>query len=89
MTWISVKDRLPEQQGVFLVCCRSIDGERRVITTAWYYPEQGPDGWSLIAHIQVSAVTHWIAVPPPPEDEVWPREEITPPCPVKGKSDDA
>jgi hypothetical protein len=58
--WISVKDRLPEQTGAFLVA-----GAGRFVTTADWY--EG-DGWRVSRDEMVldSEITHWTALPEPP-----------------------
>jgi hypothetical protein len=58
--WISVKDRLPEEEGLYLVAVVN-DHERRYSKTAWYH---GHGNWFL--H---QKVTHWQNLPQPPKGE--------------------
>ena len=58
--WISVKDRLPEEEGLYLVAVVN-DHERRYSKTAWYH---GHGNWFL--H---QKVTHWMPLPEPPKEE--------------------
>ena len=57
--WISVKDRLPEEDGLYTVYCK--DGS---MAHAWF-----EDKW-FIDHCECGAgyVTHWMPLPEPPED---------------------
>ena len=58
--WISVKDRLPEEEGLYLVAVVN-DHERRYSKTAWYH---GHGNWFV--H---QKVTHWQYLPQPPKGE--------------------
>ena len=58
--WISVKDRSPEEEGLYLVAVVN-DHERRYSKTAWYH---GHGNWFL--H---QKVTHWMLLPEPPKEE--------------------
>ena len=58
--WISVNDRLPEEEGLYLVAVVN-DHERRYSKTAWYH---GHGNWFL--H---QKVTHWRYLPQPPKGE--------------------
>ena len=58
--WISVKERLPEEEGLYLVAVVN-DQERRYSKTAWYH---GHGNWFL--H---QKVTHWQYLPQPPKGE--------------------
>ena len=76
MNWISVKDRLPEEDGIYIVYandegCSYGEGiwYDRVVTCAewafndwiWY---EGSHEYSLCG-----IVTHWMPLPEPPEEE--------------------
>ena len=56
--WISVNDRLPEEEGLYLVAVVN-DHERRYSKTAWYH---GHGNWFL--H---QKVTHWMPLPDAPK----------------------
>ena len=68
--WISVKDRLPENDHTVLVT-RKI-GKRAYVEVANYFPESGewddPMSEYLIGKALPSVtVTHWMPMPEPPE----------------------
>lgn len=58
--WISVKDRLPEEDGLYNVYCK--DGS---MAHAWF-----EDKW-FIDHCECGDgyVTHWMPIPEPPKEE--------------------
>ena len=58
--WISVNDRLPEEEGLYLVEVVN-DHEIRNSKTAWYH---GNGNWFLHQN-----VTHWMHLPQPPKGE--------------------
>ena len=58
--WIPVAERLPEEEGLYLVAVVN-DHERRYSKTAWYH---GHGNWFL--H---QKVTHWMPLPRPPKGE--------------------
>lgn len=55
--WISVRDRLPEENGDYLVALD--DG---YIGVTWYSADEGFDLWA-----DAGEVTHWMPLPEPPE----------------------
>ena len=62
--WISVKDRLPEKKGTFLVCTKNdFYGTKNIAKVRFYDGEwHGTGGiWSN--------VTHWMPLPEPPKGE--------------------
>jgi hypothetical protein len=62
--WISVKDRLPDNDDDVLVT----DGKRLEIAFWFYYFE--PHCWSFsneLAGYDTGAITHWMPLPPLPE----------------------
>lgn len=75
--WISVKDRLPEESGNYIVCCddsscsygEGIWYSSDVVVVSEYYEgswiwyESGTE-WSL-----ENIVTHWMPLPEPPKGE--------------------
>lgn len=70
MTWISVKDRLPERGVIILISYKSgnFTGEfaRRETTIGIY----GPGVFYESSRLEVlDHVTHWMPLPDPPEDE--------------------
>lgn len=80
--WISVKDRLPDEAGEYLV---TIHGEDDVnacdfVLLAWYNPLpsllfSSDVGWSLLNEFYPfterlrERITHWMPLPEPPKGE--------------------
>ena len=78
--WVSVKDRLPENYGIHLVCLG--ENDKRIygngVHTAWYY--SGSKNWSFSldtailegkessTEIHSIDVTHWQPLPEPPKE---------------------
>lgn len=63
--WISVKDRLPEEQGTYLVFREEPYG---MITIAWY---SGPEnGWLALdgGFYADGVLTHYMPLPEPPKE---------------------
>lgn len=59
-TWISVKERLPEDEEKYLVCCCTVKGIKG-INLAWF------DGAYWHGMGSMSRVTHWMQLPKLPE----------------------
>ena len=59
--WISVKDRLPEDQEEVLVCTRSKNGIRNI--------DKGYMAIDRFIHRGCAEVTHWMPLPEPPKGE--------------------
>ena len=57
--WISVKDRLPEDQEEVLVCTRSKNGIRNI--------DKGYMAIDRFIHRGCAEVTHWMPLPAPPK----------------------
>jgi hypothetical protein len=62
--WISVEDRLPENDEYVLVCCRA---SSQVIRVSWYSTHQRK--WATDFSIGFGEVTHWQPLPLPPGAE--------------------
>ena len=69
--WISVKDRLPENEGKYILLVQ----KRHVIATFYqgnFYKSRAPKryykNW-LTENKQYSTVTHWMPLPEPPQSE--------------------
>ena len=59
--WISVKERLPEEAGKYIVCTR----KKAVYCTAFrFFHGKGYFATDLNTHI-----THWMPLPEPPKEE--------------------
>jgi len=64
--WISVKDRLPKKQGVYLVAFKP---PLPKVTIAWWATKEV--GWyDLEYNFHTDSVSHWMPLPPMPEQEV-------------------
>ena len=80
--WISVKDRLPEKDGTYLVTTNSF-GDRQSVKLRWFakdgenidaYDLAGQkDVWYLYdiecGYVSIKTVTHWMPLPQPPKGE--------------------
>lgn len=81
MEWISVKDRLPNENGIYLVVKQW--NLRRTVSTCdftlnlhelddWAFPDEKRPGWynydSDEGFYEVKNVTHWAKLPEPPVD---------------------
>ena len=80
--WISVKDRLPEKDGAYLVTTNSF-GDRQSVKLRWFakdgemveaYDLAGQkDVWYLYdiecGYVSIKTVTHWMPLPHPPKGE--------------------
>ena len=80
--WISVKDRLPEKDGAYLVTTNSF-GDRQSVKLRWFakdgenvdaYDLAGQkDVWYLYdiecGYVSINSVTHWMPLPLEPRKE--------------------
>ena len=80
--WISVKDRLPEKDGAYLVTTNSF-GDRQSVKFRWFAKDAEMAGaydlagqknvWYLYdsecGYISINSVTHWMPLPEPPKNE--------------------
>ena len=57
--WISVEERLPPAEGLYLVAVKN-DHNRRYSKTAWFHAN---GGW-----FSKQSVTHWMPLPEPPRE---------------------
>ena len=64
--WISVQDKLPEKQGVYLVAFKPPFPK---VTIAWWATREY--GWyDLEYNFHTDGISHWMPLPPMPEQEV-------------------
>jgi len=73
MTWISVKERLPGADGLYLVACETLDADKPFIAIGWYNPSGF--GWSHVPIQFITSVRYWMQIPLIPEMKV--EEEVT------------
>lgn len=68
--WISVEDRLPEDETEVLCWYRDENGEY-YCTLGWYHRTNYGAGWTTDAEISgyFGCVTHWMPLPEPPEED--------------------
>ena len=80
--WISVKERLPEEDGSYLVYSNSF-GNRKSVKLRWFAKDAEMAGaydlagqknvWYLYdsecGYISINSVTHWMPLPEPPKGE--------------------
>lgn len=65
--WISVKDRLPENDGLYIVC-KTVKGHQISFEAHW----KGNKWLSVVKNNQLDYVTHWMPLPEPPKGEwLW------------------
>jgi len=64
MKWISVKDRLPEDEFVLVCACM---GEKPLIISAWCNNTGDKPTWSLVDPV-ADAITHWMPLPEAPQE---------------------
>lgn len=62
MQWISVKDRLPEDDGKYLCCTRS-----GAIVVVKYHHFRDTGRWRTYESVAQS-ITHWMPLPEPPKE---------------------
>jgi hypothetical protein len=58
--WISVKDRLPEKDGIYLTCNKKKEYE-------FHFFQTGKRMWPAVW--AEDGVTHWMPLPEPPKGE--------------------
>jgi hypothetical protein len=62
--WISVEDRLPEDDEPVLACFVGWDDMKFIRVLEYYSQEKEWEDWNCITH---SNVTHWMPLPQPPQ----------------------
>lgn len=69
--WVSVKDRLPEKSGSYMLFAPAADPRYPLYAVAWYeIPGSGTrPGWHGLAKPWLGAITHWMEPQPPEEEE--------------------
>lgn len=65
MEWISVKDRLPDRNGWYLVCVWEW------VTISWFDTNGKDHAWGDFATCEASTelVSHWMPLPEPPKED--------------------
>lgn len=62
--WISVEDRLPENDGLYIVC-KTVRGHQISFEAHW----KGNKWLSVVNNNQLDYITHWRLLPEPPKGE--------------------
>ena len=61
--WISVKDRLPEKEWLYIVC-KTVRGHRISFEARW----EGNTWLSVVENKRLKYITHWQPLPMPPKE---------------------
>jgi hypothetical protein len=61
--WISVKDRLPDTDYLYIVC-RTFAGFQIVFAALW----ENKKFISVVKHNPLKYITHWMPLPEPPKE---------------------
>ena len=64
MNWISIEDKLPDEDGKYFIFAKSMDIKKPFLGVAWYDPKFG---WSGIPTVWIDAISHWTSFPKPPK----------------------
>jgi len=73
MTWISVKDRLPENRDYVFVYCPGLDRDNDLII-GWYGGYDNIKDWNMKGHSsprlreKLKKVSHWMELPEGPTE---------------------
>lgn len=67
--WISVKDRLPEKEGAYIVYKTNIT---HLFVAIW----NGKEWNSFINRTPLKRITHWIPLPEPPQESEVNGDEL-------------
>ena len=62
--WISVEDRLPENDGLYIVC-KTVRGHQISFEAHW----KGNKWLSVVKSNQLDCITHWQPLPKPPKEK--------------------
>jgi len=62
--WISIKDKLPNKDALYLIYALSADKNKPLIYSAWYDPKRY--GWSMLPQIWIDVISRWMPLPEPP-----------------------
>ena len=62
--WVSVKDRLPDKDYLYIVC-RTFAGHQIVFAALW----ENKKFISVVNHNPLEYITHWMLLPEPPDSE--------------------
>ena len=68
MEWISVNDKMPENDAPYLVFAESADPDKPFIQIAWYNPSRRL--WELIPTAWSNFISHWMPLPSAPHREI-------------------
>lgn len=64
LKWISVKDRLPEENGKYMVTVAGDKLEKQYVLVWWFWNGQ----FEMFQYFPERYITHWMPLPQPPEN---------------------
>lgn len=66
--WVSVKDRMPDKSGPYLVMLENVFVEHLVMNVHYWNAKDGYWRGSE-AHSRIVGISHWMPLPEPPEED--------------------
>lgn len=70
--WISVKDSLPQKEGIYWVCFE-VGGKRKTHYCLWEEKSRkylgNKFGWRSREYVRSHQILYWMPLPKPPEDK--------------------
>lgn len=66
--WVSVKDRLPDKSGAYLVMLENVFATHLAINVHYWNAKDGYWRGSE-AHSRIVGISHWMTLPEPPEED--------------------
>lgn len=74
-TWVKCSDKLPKKDGTYLVYAATMNKRKPFIYVAFYDTATRADNspvsnWQGIPSVWANAISHWMPLPKPPEDNL-------------------